>query len=366
MRVLYDGYIFSAQQNGGISRYFANLIHRLPDDWTRIVRLGDTPNRSLLPHPQLQVQNGAPFSRVRPHRLAEALTRSYLEMLDRRSVYDLCHPTYYFKIPERPIRPDRRPMVVTVFDMILERFASELDPTGVEIQAKRSMIESADAIICISQNTKRELQERYPISDEKITVTYLAGGIDRRMASDAARAMQRPYCVFLGNRGIYKNFVRTLLAFREIAEQWPELRLGVVGDKFRPSEVELLRALHLSKRVEALGFIGDEELATLYFHSEALIYPSLHEGFGIPPLEAMACETVVICSNTSSLPEVVGNAALMVNPESVEELAAALLSLRDLAERRTELIRRGLMQAAKFSWDETVRQTVAVYQSLVA
>ncbi len=366
MRILYDGYIFSAQRNGGISRYFANLIQRLPHDWFPIIFTGDRPNSVEVIHPSLRGRAALPFAALRPRVLGGLLNRSYLELLDFGTAYDILHPTYHLRLGERWVRPGRRPLVVTVFDMILERYSSELDPEGSEIEAKRSMIESADAIICISENTKRELQERYSIPDTRITVTYLASGINWTMATKAAATPERPYCLFLGNRGIYKNFLRTLLAFGKIAEEWPDVTLCVVGDALSVSETELIKALKLWNRVTRMAFVDDSHLAGLYRNSEALIYPSLEEGFGIPPLEAMACGTVVISSNTSSLPEVVGDAAIMIDPESIGDMADAIISLRNMGARRDELIERGLKRAALFSWEETTRRTVGVYESVAS
>ncbi len=364
MRILYDGYIFSAQKNGGISRYFASLIRRLPADWTPTVRGGRRPNAVPLVHPRLRRQN-FPFRAIRPEALAYMVARPSFSMLDRIGRYDLFHSTYHFGLPNDLIRKRSRPLVITVYDMIPEMFANELDPSGAEIRAKRCAIEAADAIICISQNTKRDLQTHYSIPDSRITVTYLASDISREIAFGSEPVPETPYFLFLGNRGIYKNFARTLLAFSRIAGQWQELKLCLIGDELTEYEVELIRALNIADRIKQMGYVNDTHLAKLYRCSEALVYPSLYEGFGIPPLEAMACGTVVITSDRASLPEVVGKAAIIVDPESVEEIAETLLSLKNLGPARARLIKEGMARASQFNWDATARCTIDLYRSLV-
>ncbi|MFL6416148.1 MAG: glycosyltransferase family 4 protein, partial [Bryobacteraceae bacterium] len=230
----------------------------------------------------------------------------------------------------------------------------------------RTMIEAADAIICISENTKADLQERYAIPDARITVTPLASDLGREMSFGPETVPKPPFVLFIGNRGIYKNFIRTVLGFSRVVELWPELTLCIVGEALHDHELELVQALGLTLRISQVGFVDDAHLAKLYRCSEALIYPSLYEGFGIPPLDAMACGTVVISSDRSSLPEVVGNAAIIVNPESVDELADAILSLRELGGKREALIDRGIKHASHFTWEETTRRTVEVYKSVAA
>ena len=363
MKILYDGYIFSAQRNGGISRYFASLIKRLPESWTPTVRPGKQPNLVRVNHPRLRQQH-FPFNTIRPQVLSYALARPYFKLLDSTCGFQVLHPTYHFRLPRDLVRRGRQPVVITVYDMIPEIYQDELDPDGVETMAKRSAIESADAIICISESTRRDLQERYAIPDARITVTYLASDLTNEMGFGPEAIPETPYFIFLGNRGVYKNFARTLLAFSRIAKEWRELKLCVVGDALNGNEVELVRALNLEGRVVQMGFIDDAHLAKLYRCSEALCYPSLYEGFGIPPLEAMTCGTVVITSDRSSLPEVVGDAAITVNPDSVEEIAEALLSLRSLGSRRQAFIERGLERARQFNWNETARRTIEVYKSV--
>ncbi|MGI9087612.1 MAG: glycosyltransferase family 4 protein [Chthoniobacterales bacterium] len=364
MRIFYDGYIFSAQRNGGISRYFANLIRHLPIEYTPDVLLGREVNGVEIRHAKLRLRRD-PFHAVKPRRVGDVFSSSFNRLHDARGKYDVFHPTYHFRLPEQVVRRGRRPAVVTVFDMIPELYAESLDPDGREAAAKKLMIEAADAILCISESTKADLQARHRVPDDRITVTHLASDLSQDIAFGEESVPERPYVLFMGNRAVYKNFARTLLALSRVVQSWPDLKLALVGDAMQGKETELVRALELQSNVVHVGYVPDAHLAKLYRCSAALVYPSLYEGFGIPPLEAMACGTVVISSDRSSLPEVIGDAAIRVNPESINEMAEAMLSLRDLSDlRRNQLIARGFDQVKLFSWDETARQTVKVYQSV--
>ena len=168
----------------------------------------------------------------------------------------------------------------------------------------------------------------------------------------------------MGNRASYKNFDGLLRAFAQAVAVRPELVLCVVGSIFSEVENELIGRLKLTEHIEHYGHGTDTHLAKLYRCSLALVYPSLYEGFGIPPLEAMSCGTVAVVANGSSLPEVVGDAGVLFDPRSTEELVAILLSLLDDPAKRQALVLRGQQRAQEFSWDRTVAQTVDIYRAL--
>ena len=155
-----------------------------------------------------------------------------------------------------------------------------------------------------------------------------------------------------------------LLAFAKVVSIQPEVRLCIVGKSFNQTEAKLIANLGLSAYIKYFGYASDTHLAKLYRCSIALIYPSLYEGFGIPPLEAMSCGTVVVASNSSSLPEVIGDAGILFNSKATRDLADILLSLLDSSAKRDRLIARGYQRAQAFSWDKTVSQTLDVYNSV--
>jgi glycosyltransferase involved in cell wall biosynthesis len=187
--------------------------------------------------------------------------------------------------------------------------------------------------------------------------------MDIRLAQGAQPVPERPYFLFVGGRNSYKNFDGLLQAMSHAVTRFPDSVVCVVGAAFSAAEAAQIESLGLTGHMEHYGHADDRHLAKLYHRSLALIYPSRYEGFGIPPLEAMACETVVVGANVSSVPEVVGQAGLLFNPDS-SELTDILLALLDGAVNREDLIQKGRQRAKDFSWDKTAAQTVTVYQAV--
>lgn len=371
MRVFYDGFIFRAQKIGGIRRYFENLFTHFSAGIEAHLSLM-LPQEAVSPLPAQPTLHCVPRWMSNLSHGGRTLSRLCLRGFELASGCDVVHPTFYETLSGYPAgrrRRRRTPMVLTVHDMLDEIFASQLDPHGVLADTKRVAIEGADAILCVSQSTRCDLQTRYAIPDERIVVTPLAASLREPSSdgSDKGPLPARPYVLIVGNRDFYKNFDRALSAFARAHDTWPELTLGVCGAPFNQAETEWIQALKLADAIHHLGFVSDAHLASLYQNADALLYPSLYEGFGIPPLEAMACGTVVITSNRSSLPEVVGDAALLVDPESTDEIADALLGLRDLSDaHRAALVTAGKNRAAEFSWTKTARVTADVYRALAA
>jgi glycosyltransferase involved in cell wall biosynthesis len=248
--------------------------------------------------------------------------------------------------------------------MIHELFPAELDPKGRHAEEKRRAIMAAQAVICISENTKNDLLERYPVAPEKVRVTHLASAIDASLANGPEPVPERRYFLYVGLRYGYKNFNGLLTAFARALSARPDLALCVVGAPFSDSESKLIAGLGLTTAVEHYGQVSDAHLAKLYQQSVAFVYPSFYEGFGIPPLEAMACGTPVVASNRSSIPEVVGDAALLFDPEKTDELTDILIKLADDSPERQRLIAKGLERVKAFSWNKTVSQTLQIYREV--
>ncbi len=360
MRILYDGGASQELGTGGIKRYFQNLITRLPPDFEPHLSSCRAPEPTEPSHPRLRMHR---LRRFRPQRLSVKLEKAFFSRIEDSITFDVAHPTYYTLLSQREVSQYRCPVVMTVWDMIHESFP-ELDPTGSFIAHKRRAIEAADVILCISNNTKRDLLSRYKIDEKKVLVIYLAADLHPEPNKGRGKTPAQPYFLFVGGRAGYKNFHGLLSAFASAVTVVPEITLCVVGPRFVTSEEQAIAAWGLSQNVQNYGPVLDSELATLYQHSIALVYPSRYEGFGIPPLEAMQCGTVVVAANRSSIPEVVGDAGILFDPERADELTDILVHLTRNPEAREPFIRRGYARAGHFSWDETARQTVAVYRSL--
>jgi glycosyltransferase involved in cell wall biosynthesis len=366
MKILYDGLIYANQRAnnvraGGISRYFKNVIDGLPPECVPVLTSPEPFEFCFPANPKLKCHH-PPQKILGSGKLARYVGGFSSAVMERFGGFNLAHPTYHSLMSGKPMSAYRMPVVLTIFDMIPERFPSQLDPQGLERDRKREAVQAADAILCISENTKRDLMEILQVPEDRITVTLLASEFSPEIKPDPSRVPQTPYLLFVGSRAFYKNYVRLLLAFSKISSSWPELRLATVGTPFNQTENEVIHALKLDSKIDHLSQLNDQQLAAIYQAAEALVYPSLYEGFGIPPLEAMACGTVVIAADSSSIPEIVGDAAILFDPNSWEELAERILALRNLGSRRDDLIRRGHERVKKFSWKDTAKKTFEVYQ----
>jgi len=359
MRILYDGMIYHLQPSGGVNRYFASLISRLPFGVTPYLATFETRKINYPVHPQLKVLT---FKRFRPGRLSQRLEKYFFDYIGSRR-FDIVHPTYYTVITRGQISEYRSPVVLTVWDMIHEIFP-EHDFEGETANIKRKAIEAAQAIICISENTKKDLLEHYSVPEEKISVTHLASDIDASISYGPESVPEAPYFLYVGVRYKYKNFDTLLRAFAKVHSSRVDSMLCVVGKQFDGEERKVLANLRIADAVVHYDAVTDAHLAKLYRRSVAFVYPSRYEGFGLPPLEAMSCGTPVVSSNSSSLPEVIGDAGLFFDPAHSDDLADILLELLHDSAQRERMIAKGLERTKQFSWDKTAAQTLEIYRSV--
>ena len=210
----------------------------------------------------------------------------------------------------------------------------------------------AHTVIAISQHVKETLVERMAIDAERVEVIHL--GLDHELFRPDGDAPRRPFLLYPANPWPHKNHQRLFEAFRRVRRARPELRLVLTG-------TGLERLGVIPEGVELRGRVPREELAGLYRQASALVFPSLYEGFGQPPLEAMASGTPVAASRAGSLPEVCGDAALYFEPTSVDEITEAILAV---LEQPGQLVERGLARASRFTWEATARRHDEVYRAL--
>lgn len=356
------------QAAGGVNRYFANIVSRLPESYTPYVIVSQTREVNFPVHPKLKVFNYGrlPLGHLsqRLGKLCSAFEKRYIENINIFHHINVVHPTYYSLLTKRDVKRYRCPVVITVYDMIHELFLKDKAGADLAIEEKRRAIMAAQAIICISENTKKDLLELYPVAESKVRVTPLASEINASLSYGSEPVPSRPYYLYVGSRDSYKNFDGLLSAFAQASAARPDVVLCVVGKPFAEAEEKLIAELKLTKRIEHYQHPNDRHLAKLYRCSVAFVYPSLYEGFGIPPLEAMACGTVVVAADCASIPEVVGDAGLLFNPRATSDLADILLHLLDNPAERERLIALGSQRVQVFSWDQTVAQTIDVYRSL--
>lgn len=365
MRILYDGEIYGIQKVGGINRYFDNIIGRLPPDFQPILTSARSRNEPHPYHPNLKIFNYKRYG-FKPGRLSYWLEKYYFRAVESMNQPQIFHPTYYSLLTRQEFKEKRCPIVITVYDMLHEIFPNFLmDQDRRFAEIKRQSVSKADVILCISESTKRDLLDRYPLLEEKIWVTHLATEFNPYLEDSNDPIPSRPFFLYVGARWTYKNFNNLLIALSKIVSKIPDVMLCVVGSPFNSTEKEQISELNLDDHIENFSYASDAHLAKLYRNCVAFVYPSLYEGFGIPLLEAMICQAPIIASNTSSFPEVVGDAGLLFDPNSVADLTDRLLFLLDNPAERDILITKGLEQVKHFSWNKTVAQTVEAYRSVL-
>jgi glycosyltransferase involved in cell wall biosynthesis len=252
--------------------------------------------------------------------------------------------------------------------MIHELFPEHFPVQDQTRHAKRIAVERADHIICISEHTRQDLIRLLDIPPEKTTVVHLGFSFSLTNSNKIASSnITKPYILFVGVRSGYKNFARLLAAYAsdsELSDAFDLVAFG--GGKFSNEEQLLIRHHGLNQnQVHQVGG-GDEALAALYKDAALFVYPSLYEGFGIPPLEAMSLDCPVACSNTSSIPEVVGEAAYLFDPHSSESISRAIQVVLGNAELRRNLQRQGQERVRSFSWQTCAAHTLDVYKATLS
>jgi glycosyltransferase involved in cell wall biosynthesis len=235
-------------------------------------------------------------------------------------------------------------------------------------------LRTADAILTDSEQSREDIVRHLPVSPDRVVVVPLAA--DRRFRPMEAAVVEpilrehsvtRPYILYVGALKSRKNVPRLLEAFALLRQGSTRWKLVIVGAReWRLSPIfDTVQRLKLEPHVHFTGYVTGEHLPALYAGADLFVFPSLYEGFGLPVLEAMACGTPVVTSSTSSLPEVAGDAALLVDPYNVDELAGAMRRVLEQPEAAQGLRERGLARAAQFSWDRTARETIAVYERVM-
>ena len=360
MRILYDGGASQERGAGGIKRYFMNLISRLPEDFEPHLTTCRAPEETEPAHPRLRIHR---FRRFRPQRVSLKLERAFFSRVANSHPFDIAHPTYYTLLTQDEISQYRCPVVITVWDMIHEMFP-QLDPSGSFRALKQRAIVAADCVLCISEKTKEDMLTLYRVDPKKVIVTPLAADLDPTLGKESELTPSRPYFLYVGARPAYKNFDGLLTAFARTASLASDVALCAVGLPFSEAEAKQINELGLAGRVEVYSNVSDPQLAALYRNSLALVYPSLYEGFGIPPLEAMQCGTPVIASSCGSIPEVVGDAALLFDPVDSDGLVDILLSVIRNPTLRDDLISKGFQRVRLFTWEKTAKQTIDAYRSV--
>jgi glycosyltransferase involved in cell wall biosynthesis len=356
----------------GIGTYIRNLIRHVPridsvNEYFLLCRPQDEAAIASLSPESRPVLVGAPNYSVSEHVSIPAKLR-HLHV-------DLYHTPHYVLPFFTPC-----PSVVTVHDVIHLLFPQYL-PSRMAVHYARFMIrralEKASVVLTVSDSSKRDLLTFFDVNPEKIRV--IPNGIPVSITQDLApvqleRVKERflikgRTVLFVGNIKPHKNLERLIAAFAKVLAhaEYEDLNLIVVGDEISkyPSLRRAVERHQVRRNVRFFGFVPELTLVALYRLADVFVFPSLYEGFGLPPLEAMANGTPVITSNISSLPEVVGDAALTVDPYNIDEIAQAIRNVLDDAELRSRLVASGHARAGQFSWESSADQVHQAYQQVL-
>ena len=363
MRIVYDHQIFSRQVYGGISRYFQELNNRIP-------ALGGHQAEVFAP---LHVNGYAQGAGARPPRGLRLRKRPGITALARlvdsiaghalvrpRRDVDVFHQTYYSASTYAPRRARK---IVTVYDMIHELHPESFPADDDTTRRKRQAVAWADHVVCISETTRQDLIRILGVAPDKATVVHLGHSLSPAQAADAgvAAPTPAPYLLYVGARGGYKNFDRLLAAYADSELLRTQLSLVCFGGGgFNERELAMLQSRNVAATVRQVS--GDDALLSrLYLGAQALVYPSLYEGFGIPPIEAMAQGCPVVCSTGGSIPEVVGDAGAYFDPLDPQDIRTTIEDTVASGAARERLVALGRERVRLFSWDACARNTLAVY-----
>ncbi len=366
MKILYDYQAFSRQFYGGVSRYFVEVARRLSvAEDIELQILAPLYLNHYLEELDRGIVSGRRLSRA--PKAAGKLLNIYNRAVThyRAASYrpDILHETYFSK--QSVSLQNDQARVVTVYDMIHERYPEYFSAWDRTSEKKRLAVERADHVICISENTRRDLLEAIDVNAEKVSVVHLGFASQQSSETPARRLIDEPYLLYVGVRSGYKNFQRLLESYANNSALHQNYRLVCFGGgNFGRWETQHIERLKLS--ADRLTWMGgsDSVLMSLYRHATAFVYPSLYEGFGIPPLEAMAHDCPVVCSSGSSISEVVGDAGEFFDPHDPAAIAHAIDNVIGSQSRTAELRVLGQQRIKRFTWEQCASATHDVYSAL--
>lgn len=367
MRIAFDYQTFCNQPFGGVSRYFACLAEQfaaLEQDVRIFAPLHQNHYVKELA-PGIVHGYGLPRYPPRSGNLFIPINRFVARRAIKNWRPDIVHETFYSAYRSGP---SESRTLITVYDMIHELFKESFPSNDPTSNIKRIAINRADHVICISESTRLDLIELFGISEEKVSTVHLGfkqfspqGRIDI-----AKPKIDRPYLFYVSGRGGYKNFIgflHSIAASSKLIRDFDVIAFG--GGRFMPEQRKLTRQLGF-KDSQVRHVTGDDaKLGSYYAQARAFVYPSLYEGFGFPPLEAMSHKCPVISSNTSSMPEVIGDAAEFFDPNNIGDMTRAIESVVYSDERIIQLKALGQARLQNFSWYRCAEETLEIYKRLI-
>ena len=363
MRIAINGLLIN-KTSAGIGHYGYEIIKKLEKnkefDFTFFLQNS------------IQIDSKAIYRKNYPSSMYRILDEQ-IGMIRQYKSFDLIHFIDY----GAPIVPIRTPFIITIHDLTYYKQpnAFTLGSRMIKKAISPISIKHASRIIADSENTKRDIVEFFPKMEKKVKVIYpgtsMFGEIKDTNIIEEVKEKYRivgKYILYMGTLEPRKNLIRLIEAYHTLVnEEKIEEKLVLAGKKgwmYNDIFAKVIE-LNLQERVLFTDYISEEDKPALYSGAKVFVYPSLYEGFGLPPLEAMSCGTAVVVSNRSSLPEVVGDAGIYVNPYDVDSIAQGIYSALANKGLRQDLAGRGIEQAKLFSWEKTVDQIIEVYKEIL-
>ena len=368
MNISYDNQIFNMQSYGGISRYYTELASQMYDKSMNVKVFAGLHKNSYIQQYEDSFAIGKHI--IYPPKSTSALLKINNVLSDRflnKRQLDIVHRTYY----NNKNKIKKSINVITVYDMIHELFPADFSAKDNTAHLKSITIKQADHVICISESTKNDLLKIYNIPESSISVTHLGYHSlpdikSPHIEGETIDNFNKPFLLFVGHRSGYKNFLGFLKAVsisERLVKDFDIIAFG--GGRFSLDEKRYILKLGLNER-QVKNIQGEDDmLSVLYSKATLFVYPSLYEGFGLPPLEAMDHGCPVVCSNTSSIPEVVGNAALKFSPSDIEDISHIIEEAIYDSSIRDNLVLAGLERTKNFSWEKCATDTLKVYRSIL-
>jgi glycosyltransferase involved in cell wall biosynthesis len=367
MKVVFDHQIFCSQKFGGISRYIYELSSNLASMCAqKVYVLCPFYINNYLDSDSAQLNViGILIPKIPKVRRILRLINWFIALPIVRFLQpDIVHETYY---SSQRIAPKTAKVILTVHDMIHERFADQFSAFDSSAKEKAMAVNRADHIICISEQTRKDLIDFLGVSPSKISVVYHGFSLSCQPSSTKRiDNFSQPFLLYVGARAGYKNFESLIKAYAR--SKYLNTNFALVcfgGGTFTSKELSMLQELNINPNNVHQVAGADEVLGGYYEKASVFIYPSLYEGFGIPPLEAMSFGCPVVCSNISSIPEVVGNAAEMFDPYDVKSIQLAVERVMQDEKLKNDLIRLGKERIKNFSWERCAQETLEVYRKVL-
>ena len=378
MKVLYDCQAFTYQNWGGVSKSFCELLTHRPQDMDYDIAIRETDNVHL--KESGLVEGIEPVSRTlqsfsKKHHLlgrekiynllsrygllhtAEKVNMTESVKKLNMGDFDVFHPTFFddYFLPYL----NGKPFVLTVHDLMPELFGWwKGDP---QIANKPRLLKDAAAVIAVSENTKKDLCRMYDVNPDKVHVIY--HGFPEKEVSVQERIVAEPYFLYVGRRGGYKNSDQTIRDFGIFHKSHPDVKFVFTGPEFTEEEKALLKSCGIYDSIIHV-FATDEQLASLYQHAEAFVFPSLYEGFGMPILEAFSYGCPVMLNDKSCFSEIGGDAAIYFDStdgkSNLPECMERICNMKP--DERQQLISKGMERLKMFSWEKSARQLYDVYK----